>query len=152
VSLKAQLNCMADTLAGDYLQDYQEDDQSNVLRLPVNLAQLSIPEGTLTYKLARTIRNRRTEPQLLARMMGDNFTWSVATIHTIDWPVQGRAVNCHEPRKNTLVKYPPNILPEGEQVCKYDTKYSHQCISCQQDNERLKHLLVCPAQSRKEWR
>jgi hypothetical protein len=49
--LRAQLNCLADTLAGDYSKDYQEDDQSKVLRLPVNRVQLHIPEGSLTYKL-----------------------------------------------------------------------------------------------------
>jgi hypothetical protein len=49
--LSAQLNCLADTLTGDYLKDYQEDDQSKVLRMPVNRVQIHIvPEGTLTYK------------------------------------------------------------------------------------------------------
>jgi hypothetical protein len=91
--LSAQLNCLADTLAGDYLKDYQEDDQSKVLRMPVNRAQLHIPEGTLTYKLPQTIRNRRTEPPLLAKMMRDNHAWSADTVGTIDLQVHGRAVN-----------------------------------------------------------
>jgi hypothetical protein len=44
------------------------------------------------------------------------------------------------------------LLSIGENVSRYDAKYTHQCESCQQDNETMKHLLMCPAQSRKEWR
>jgi hypothetical protein len=122
------------------------------LRLPVNRVQLHIPEGTLTYKLPRTIRNQRTEPPLLAKMMKDNPAWSVDTVRTIDLQVHGRAVNRHEPRMNTVVKYLHDLLSVGENVNRYDAKYTHQCVSCQQDNETMKHLLMCPAQSRKEWR
>jgi hypothetical protein len=53
---------------------------------------------------------------------------------------------------NTLVKYLHDLLSVGENVNRYDAKYTHQCASCQQDNETMKHLLMCPAQSRKAWR
>ena len=73
-------------------------------------------------------------------------------IDTIDWTVHGRAINRHAPRKNTLVKYLHNILPVGEVVHRYNPKYPRNCPSCNQDHENQKHLLVCQAASRKEWR
>jgi hypothetical protein len=45
-----------------------------------------------------------------------------------------------------------NLLSVWENVNRYGAKYNHQCASCQLDNKTMKHLLMCPAQSRKEWR
>jgi hypothetical protein len=86
-------------------------------------------------------------------MIKDNPTWSVDTIDTIDWTIHGRAVNRHGPHKNTLVKYLHNILPVGELVHRYNPQIPpRNCPSCNQDHENQLHLLVCPAESRKEWR
>lgn len=151
LSLKVQLNCKADWLAGDYLKDYHKDDRTKVPRLPVNLSQLHIAAGTVTYKTVWTLRNLRTEPPTIAKMMWDNPTWSKETIDTA-WTAHGRAINRHEQGKNTLVKYLHNILPVGVQVHKYGHKYTNQCPSCQQDNETQQHLLLCQAASRQAWR
>ena len=77
LELKAQLNCLADKLAGAYMAAHSEDDLSKVPCFPGNLAQLHMAAGTVTNKIARTIRNMRTEAPLLAKMLRNNPTWSV---------------------------------------------------------------------------
>jgi hypothetical protein len=57
LELKAQLNCLADKLAGAYKDMHSEDDLSKVPRFPGNLAQLHMAAGTVTNKIARTIHN-----------------------------------------------------------------------------------------------
>jgi hypothetical protein len=159
LELKVQLNCLADKLAGAYMVAHSEDDLSKVPRFPGNLAQLHMAASTVTNKIACTIHNIRTEAPLLAKMIKDNPTWSVDTIDTIDWTVHGRAVNCHGPRKSTRVtqehsgqipaQHPPS---GGASSQRYNPKYPRNCPSCNQDHENQHHLLVCPAESRKEWR
>jgi hypothetical protein len=67
LELKAQLNCLADKMAGAYTAAHSEDDLSQVPRFPGNLAQLHMAAGTVTNKIACTIRNMRTEAPLWPR-------------------------------------------------------------------------------------
>lgn len=149
--LNAQLNCLADAAADQYLVNHA-DDQSTVHRFPVNKAQVHMPDGTCTYKLPRTIRNARTEPPLIAKMLKDNPAWDHNTLNQIDWTAHGRANSRHEARKVTLTKYLHNILAVGSHVHRYDIKHDHCCPTCSQPQEDQHHLYTCPDPTRGLWR
>ena len=151
--LESQLNCQADELANVYMKQLTADaDLSRVPRFPVNKAQFHMPQGTCTYKLARVIRNARTTPPLLEKMLRDNPTWDEDTHELINWKAHSRALNRHEAKKVTIIKYLHNILPVGSLVHRYDPKYKDECPTCGAPDEDQLHLTRCPDPTRQVWR
>ena len=151
LSLEAQLNVDADTLAEGYITAHPTVDYSKAPLLPTAKIQLNLPAGTVTHKLKRTIRLARRAPPLAQKLKKDN-NWSDHLFEDINWEASRRALRRLRKAKVQLVKYLNNVIPVGKLVHTYNPKYPAGCPSCEEPIETRDHLYQCPAQSRVDWR
>ena len=151
LSLKAQLNCRADWLADEYLQENPDLVLSRVPILPSSGCQLHLPHGTVTHNVKQEMQHARSVPPLKTRMCKKNG-WSNETFDDIDWGVHGLALKRLQKHRTTLVKYLHDWLPVGKRVHQYDKKYPKSCPSCQAPTEDTDHLWMCQGLGRDQWR
>ena len=150
LSLPAQLNCDADKLAGEYIDQHMDKHYSRVPILPTSGIQLQLPAGTVTYNTKRELSEARTAEPLAAKLRCDN-DWSQETFDDIAWEPHRRALNRNPKCKRQLIKHLHNLTPVGHVAHRNDpTKYSPHCPSCDEPDERWHHLYTCP--SRENWR
>ena len=151
LTLSAQLNVDADSLADSFLADFPELDYSKATISPHTHVQLHSRQGTITHKTKRTLRDLRTTPLLVARLQ-KKYDWSDSTFNDVNWEAGRQATNRLRSKKTTLIKHLNNISPVGALVSLYDPKYSAECPSCDHPNETRQHLYQCNAPSRLEWK
>jgi hypothetical protein len=151
LSLKAQLNCQADDLTNDYLNDNPTLDHSRVPLLPTTGCQLHLSQGTVTRDLKKELKLARTVPPMKKELC-HRYNWSEEDFDGIDWTSHGRALNRLQQHKSTLVKYLNDILPIGKMVHRYHPKYPQSCPTCQDPMEDRDHFWRCPHASRNKWR
>ena len=152
LSLSAQLNCDADSLANGYLQEYSTIDHSVS---PVFLAGgcvLHLRKGTITRDIKHECAEARTLPPLQSKIIKDSDWWNPSVFNEVDWASHRRALKRLHHHRTTLVKYVHDLLPLGEQVNKYDTKYPPKCPSCKAPKENAIHFWRCPTATRITWR
>jgi hypothetical protein len=151
LSLPAQLNCDADELAGEYLQEHPDLDHTRVPILPTSGCQLHLAKGTTTHKIKLALKHARSVPPMRAKLC-HKHAWDEETFDDIDWDSHGKALRRLQKHKKTLVQYLNDIHPVGKRVHMYDPKYPENCPSCPAPVEDREHLWRCPAQSRQKWR
>jgi hypothetical protein len=144
------LNCDADALAEEYLREATIDFTKTPI-MPTSGCQLHLPQGTITHDIKRELKFARLVPPLKEKLKL-KYCWSNEEIDDIDWAAQGRALQRHDKRRETMVKYLNDILPLGKRVHMYDPKYPPTCPSCPAPIEDRDHFWNCPATSRNEWR
>ena len=151
LSHTAKMNCKADDLADQYMQEFHDVDRSRVSILPTSGCQLHLAAGTITYNLKLNLTHARTVPPLRQKLCKRN-AWNEPVFNDIDWTAHGQAQKRLKKHKKTLVQYVNDWLPVGKRVHKYDPKYPEWCPSCTAQVEDMSHLLACPSTSRESWR
>ena len=147
----AQMNCRADALADQYLQEYPGVDRSRVSILPTSGCQLHLAKGTTTYDLKLKLTHARTVPPLQNKLCEKN-SWDRHVFGDINWTAHGQALKRLKQHRKTLVQYFNDWLPVGKRIHRYNTKYPECCPSCTAQVEDTNHLMTCPASSRDIWR
>jgi hypothetical protein len=147
LSLPAQLNVEADTLAGSYVYN-SNMSASKVPRICGNTAQLHIPKGTITSRFKQALRRHASEPAMREHLCNRN-DWSRNDFRLIDWATHGICVRKQFKLKRFFVKLLHDWLPVGKQVARYDQDLSAKCPSCPHESEDRDHFLRCP--SRRLW-
>ena len=151
LSLRAQLNCDADELAEQFIQQNPDLEYSVVPLLPTSDIQLHLPMGTVTHHLKMEIHQaRNTQP--LAEHLQQKFNWSPETFDSVDWESNRIARNRLKKNHVTLIKHLNDVVPVGKRVRRYDPKYPAACPSCSEPIETAQHLHLCPCESRTQWR
>ena len=152
LTLSAQLNCNADTLANAYLQEFPLLDYTRLHIFPAGACTLQLQHGTVTRDIKQECADARTLPPLRLKIIQDSEWQDPQIFDTVDWDSHSRALRKLHRHRPTLVKYIHRILPLGARVNKYDKKYPTNCPSCRETKETLDHFWKCQAASRISWR
>jgi hypothetical protein len=148
--LKAQLNCNADKLAGEY-QDQHGCVRPTILMTPRTRVLIHLPNGSITGKFAATLRVAYCGPRLL-KYLQVKYNWTDATIATVNWEAHGSSLGKHIKRSSTHYnKLVQDILPTNAWLNKLD-KGTRTCPKCVESNEDRDHILRCPTAARNQWR
>jgi hypothetical protein len=151
LTLLQQLNVDADELADQYIQANMDKDYRWATLLPSSGVNLNMETGTITHDMKRAVKEARIlEKQSMYLCKKNN--WDSETFETIAWEPHRRAINRHNKKKVTMVKYLNGIIPVGKRVSRYDKKYSAQCPSCEELMETQEHLHKCLNPTREQWR
>ena len=151
LSIPAQLNCDADQLANAYLQDNPVMEHTHSTIFPAGECVLQLNQGTITRDYKRVCAEAQTLPPLRSKII-QRSEWNPSVFDNVDWDAHGRALARHHKHRTTLIKYIHTILPLGDRVHKYDTRYPSTCPSCQAPTETLDHFWRCQAATRLSWR
>ena len=150
--LLAPLNCDADCYANTFLCNHPNIDHKPVHQFPAGECILHLHTGTITRDIKHETCQTRTLPAFKAYMIWRNYWHEETTFDMVDWTAHGHTLTRHEKHRATLVKFLHHILPLGNQVNKYDPKYSASCPLCNHEKETMEHFWKCPARSRLAWR
>jgi hypothetical protein len=150
MSLAAQANCTADSLAGEF-QRVSFGDRRVVPMIEGTAAQLVIHDVTVTGRFKRAIRDAITLPPYFA-YLESRFAWSTTDRDAIDWKVFHRVIRPFSSQHATLVKHLHGIAPTGKYAHRYDVHQPARCPACDCQVECNNHLLACLAPSREAFR
>jgi hypothetical protein len=150
LTLEAQLNVQADTLATAALKDALT--YSKVALFPTAKCQLLLAGKSITRKIPQAIRYQAGLENIQTYLMERN-KWNQATFHEIAWEAHGKAHAHHRTHQNYLIKLCHPYLPTGRTLHRRNRKYpSRWCPGCNATDETHEHYIGCDAASRIKWR
>ena len=153
LSLPAQLNCDADSLADDYFTQNPAIQHAKAPILPTTGCQLHLYKhgtlSTITRKLKRELRIARTAPALKNYLI-KKFEWTETIWQDINHKAFSQALNKQAKHYSTILKHVNRINPVGRRVHKYDKKYPPNCPSCDLPEEHYDHVWKCTG--RQPWK
>ena len=142
------MNCHADTLATDFLDNWSEPSKL-VSFIPASKASVAIAGVTITRNLARRLRQAASSPALQEHIMLKNG-WNDWIFHSIDWNAQAKALNTLEYNQELFVtKWAHNLLPTRRHMERIGKAESDLCPSCLETIETAPHIFAC--ERRVEW-
>ena len=146
LSLPAQLNIEADSLASSYI--YPPTISSRIAPLIGGAtALLHGPYGTINSNYRSILRTLASAPSLRDYLC-NKHEWSPETFQSIDWESHGIVVRSHFLRRHFVIKFLHQWLPLGHLRSRYASYYSATCPSCSEPtHEDQDHFLRCPNRS-----
>ena len=126
---EAQMNCHADILATDYLDNWSEPSKL-VPFIPASKASIAIDRITITRNLARRLRQAASSPKLQEHIMEKNG-WNDWIFQSINWDVQAKALSTLAYTQELFVtKWAHNLLPTRRHMYRIKQAESDLCPSC----------------------
>ena len=141
LSLEAQLNVAADSLAGSFL--YLGASPSYTVMITGAVVLLHSSEGTIVSRYQRNLRKLSTRATTREYICKKNH-WKDEYL-LVDWDLHGLSIRKLYGMKNFLTKYIHNWLPVGNVVSRYAPQYVEKCPSCECLVETREHMLRCTA-------
>jgi hypothetical protein len=151
LSLAAQLNVDADTLAGEHQTQFPSEHLIAAPLLPSTGAHLCIGDRTITGHYSRRIREAASLPEYIEHLSKANH-WIQAEWKTIDLVVFKRLIARNTHRHVNVVKYVHGKLPTAAIRQYTDSAIITTCIHCHASFESFSHVIRCPHSSLQEWR
>jgi exonuclease III len=151
LSLPAQLNCEADRLAGTHPIPDNLPFTWMVPALPNSQCQLVIQGRTITSKMRHRTHEADSIPRLMEYLQS-KFGWSLRTASQIDWKNYSHIIQKYKDRWTTIVKHVHDISPTGNIAHRNNHHLPHDCPACSAPWETNLHIIICPANSRSNWR
>jgi hypothetical protein len=149
LSIPAQLNCEADSLATAALVAIESPiPQSPVF--PSAVCQLDVADASVSRKVQASLRFSAAAPEMTAYLQARN-DWDEATYESVSWPAFS-AARFTTTNSRFVPKFCHRHLPVGEKANRNDAKYSPCCPACSNQCETNAHFLLCKAPSRLQWR
>ena len=149
LTLEAQLNVQADSLATEALKD--APTYRAVALFPTAICQLIVGGASVTRKIPQAIRFQAGFQNIRTYLLERN-RWSPATFEEIDWTSHGAAHSHHRDQRCYLLKLYHRHLPLGQTIHRRDKKYPARCPGCIHPTETHDHYIGCSAPSRIRWR
>ena len=149
LSLLAQLNVDADTMANTYQCDYGAS-RTEVYLTDTAGVHLVTPHGSMTKNYEAVMRYQATKPGL-AKYIQDRYAWSDRVMKNVNWVAHGTILRKQFKRKSHYTKLVHGILPTGKQVHRRDP-IRNKCPLCRDAVEDWQHILKCPHERRDKWR
>ena len=149
LTLEAQLNVQADTLATAALQE--ASTHRKVALFPTAKCQLILAGASITRRIPQAIRFQAGAKDIQEYLRERN-KWTQDTLDEIDWTAHGAAHSHHRSHRCFLVKLCHRHLPTGKTLHRRDNKYPSRCPGCNEAEESHDHFIGCPAPSRITWR
>ncbi len=140
---EAQMNCHADALATDFLDNWANPSKI-VPFIPASKVSISIAGATITRNIARRLRLAASSPALEKHIMTKNG-WNDWIFHSIDWDAQAQALNTLEYNQELfVVKWAHDLLPTRRHMHRMGRAESNLCPSCLATIETATHIFACP--------
>jgi hypothetical protein len=150
MSLPAQLNCEADTLATAALILIATPIPQSLV-FPSAVCQLDVSDATVSSKLQAALRYSAMAPGM-SKYLKDRNDWDDVTYASVCWPAFSSA-RFSTPNSRFVPKYSHGHLPGGGEANRnVSKKYSPCCPACSAPLETNEHFLPCKAPSRIQWR
>jgi hypothetical protein len=139
---EAQLNCISDALATDYLDNHSRPSK-RVPFIPASKIDISIDGVTITSHLARRLRQAASSPALEEHIMQKNG-WNDWTFNSIDWDPQAKALSkLTYTQEQFATKLAHNLLPTRRHMKRIKQTESDLCPSCLETEETTTHIFAC---------
>lgn len=148
--LPAQLNCEADRAASEYNSTHAIN-RLTVPSLPSTPCQLLLHGQSTTSKFKHKVHEADTRPKLL-KYLSTKYEWGQDTLSTIDWESFTNILVKYRDRWTTIVKHIHDISPTGHIAHRNNSHLPHECPACAVPHETNIHVIICPYQSRAQWR
>jgi hypothetical protein len=121
------MNCHADALATDYLENWSEFSKI-VPFIPASKASISIAGATITRNIARRLRLAESSPAMEKYMMTKNG-WTKWTLQSINWDVQATALRTLEYTQELFaIKWAHHALPTHKHMKRLGQAESDFCV------------------------
>ncbi|KAI2506412.1 hypothetical protein MHU86_8038 [Fragilaria crotonensis] len=149
LSLMAQLNVDADSLATGYQQEVGRMFPQVLMSANAG-AYLVVDEGTVTNKMVQKVRYLATGPSLRKYIMKKN-NWDETVMRSINWKAHAKFMKSQVARRVHFSKLIHECLPTHSLRNRFDSG-RRTCPSCPSANETRDHILRCSGPSRVDWR
>ena len=148
LSLPAQLNVEADTLAAEYVYS-DEVSHTHAPLITGSTATLRTPKGTIHSNYRSVLRHLAHDPTI-RHYLCNKFKWTPTVLDEIDWTSHGTANRAFFSRRHFISKFIFEWLPLGNLKSRYAEYYVDHCPACSTPIlEDAEHFLRCP--SRRSW-
>ena len=147
LSLKAQLNCRADKLAGNQQKLQVPKDITMVHMMPGVATQVQIEGSTITSQHVTKLRNHITTAPLreYTRL---KHNWTRETQAKINWSLHESVVSANQ--SNSYTKFLFRCLPVQNTLHRRHQASTPICCRCKQQDETDEHVIRCIRSD--EWR
>jgi hypothetical protein len=149
LTLEAQLNVQADTLATEALKE--APTILKVSLFPSAKCQLIINGKSITHKIPQAVRYQAGAGPMKIYLLERNHGCE-ETFTGINWEAHGKAQSHHRTHQNYLIKLCHQHLLTGCTLHCRDKKYPARCPGCHAAKETHEHYIGCNADSRIKWR
>ena len=146
--IEAQLNILADTLAGEY-QHLHGSFRPLAHLLPSCPAMVSIRGISVTSNIFKQLVRAYTEPRYIDYLQ-EKFNWSSSDVRNIAWKSLALAIERID-RGTVILKVCNDILPNAVRLHRMSMSKSDKCPLCSA-SETTDHMIQCPDHSRTQWR
>jgi hypothetical protein len=148
LTLMAQLNVDADSMASLYQREYGHPSKDTLLSTTAG-AVLNLTQGTVTAHHAAAMHIAASGPPLLEYVRRKNG-WTLEISNKINWEAHSKALAGHRNKSTQCVKLVHDILPTNAYVHR-QSPTRQKCPLCTDIKDR-DHILRCKHPSREQWR
>ena len=150
LSLEAQLNIEADSLAGHYRRNNLVH-RPKIPRLGGNFVDFCIDGVTIPGNYRKYIRDRYSTGALLEYIRTRNG-WDDAVMSLIDWDAHALAIKRMPDKEIALVKLIHGYTPTAVRTRHYKPGASARCPRCKLVDEDVNHVIQCSDPHVGQWR
>ena len=136
-------------MANRYQQDHGKS-RTTVLPTATSGVYLNTVEGSITKRIAVTVRFQATAPALIQHLR-HRYQWTAYEFNSVNWPAHGSALRGRMEKRTHLIKLVHGILPTGKHLHRKDN-IRNRCVVCKTELEDWPHILRCSHSSRQKWR